>query len=227
MCSDWGVNLQPKHVPWPGIKPVTFWCTGRCSNQLSHLARDDVIYLICIIIITTGTSPNFRVTSGCPSSHFSERASTKWYIYFSSLKTINNHFAMPLIEIQWLKFYFIEKLNIVNSYPRNWLKIQLSKYAYALGTHCMQKKKKNVQDAGETKGNKMQPPSLEAMSPKSTSVGPEERLQHALYRDKHAEGHGASSAGWNKSRDPWGYTNCTIDARNPQTTACQCHASLG
>ena len=93
--------------------------------------------------------------------------------------------------------------------------------------HSLHAKKKNVQDAGETKGNKMQPPSLEAMSPKSTSVGPEERLQHALYRDKHAEGHGASSAGWNKSRDPWGYTNCTIDARNPQTTACQCHASLG
>ena len=30
---------QPRYVPWPGIKPITFWCTGWCSNQLSHLAR--------------------------------------------------------------------------------------------------------------------------------------------------------------------------------------------
>ena len=25
-------------VPPPGIEPTTFWCTGRCSNQFSHLA---------------------------------------------------------------------------------------------------------------------------------------------------------------------------------------------
>ena len=25
-------------VPWPGIKPTTRWCTGRCSNQQSHPA---------------------------------------------------------------------------------------------------------------------------------------------------------------------------------------------
>ena len=39
MYPDWGSYLQPRYVPWPGIKPTTFWCTGWCSNQLSHLAR--------------------------------------------------------------------------------------------------------------------------------------------------------------------------------------------
>ena len=24
------------HVPQPRIEPTTFWCTGQCSNQLSH-----------------------------------------------------------------------------------------------------------------------------------------------------------------------------------------------
>ena len=33
---DWGQNPQPTRVPWSGIEPATFWCTGRCSNHLSH-----------------------------------------------------------------------------------------------------------------------------------------------------------------------------------------------
>ena len=28
MCPNWGINPQPRHVPWPGIKPMTFWFTG-------------------------------------------------------------------------------------------------------------------------------------------------------------------------------------------------------
>ena len=38
-CPDWGLNLQPRYVPWLGIEPATFWCMGWCSNQLSHPAR--------------------------------------------------------------------------------------------------------------------------------------------------------------------------------------------
>ena len=40
---DWGWNPKPRYVPRLGIKPATFWCTGRCSNQLSHLARATII----------------------------------------------------------------------------------------------------------------------------------------------------------------------------------------
>ena len=36
---NWGLNPQPRYVPWPGIEPPTFWCTGWCSNQLSHTSQ--------------------------------------------------------------------------------------------------------------------------------------------------------------------------------------------
>ena len=39
MRPNQGSNPQPRYVPWPGIEPATFWCMGRCSNQLNHLAR--------------------------------------------------------------------------------------------------------------------------------------------------------------------------------------------
>ena len=39
MHPNWGSNPQPRYVPWPGIKPTTFWCIGRCSNQLSYQAK--------------------------------------------------------------------------------------------------------------------------------------------------------------------------------------------
>ena len=38
-CStppDWGPNPQARYVPWLGIEPATFWCTGWYSNQLNH-----------------------------------------------------------------------------------------------------------------------------------------------------------------------------------------------
>ena len=28
---NWGPGLQPRHVPWLGIEPVTLWFTGWCS----------------------------------------------------------------------------------------------------------------------------------------------------------------------------------------------------
>ena len=39
MHPNLGLNPQPRRVPCLGIEPVTFQCTGRCSNQLSHRAR--------------------------------------------------------------------------------------------------------------------------------------------------------------------------------------------
>ena len=37
-----GSNPQPKYVPWLGMEPTTFWCTGRHSNQLNLLARAQI-----------------------------------------------------------------------------------------------------------------------------------------------------------------------------------------
>ena len=36
---DRGLNPQPRHMPWPGITPATFWCTGQHCNKLSHPVR--------------------------------------------------------------------------------------------------------------------------------------------------------------------------------------------
>ena len=34
-----GSNLQTRYVPWLGTKPMTFWCMGPCSYQVSHSSR--------------------------------------------------------------------------------------------------------------------------------------------------------------------------------------------
>ena len=30
-APNWGLGLQPRHVPWPRIEPATFWSAGRHS----------------------------------------------------------------------------------------------------------------------------------------------------------------------------------------------------
>ena len=39
ICPNWELNLQPRHVPWPGIKPVTICFAGRCSANWTTPAR--------------------------------------------------------------------------------------------------------------------------------------------------------------------------------------------
>ena len=36
---NWGPGLQPRHVPYLGIEPVTFWFTGRHLIHWATLAR--------------------------------------------------------------------------------------------------------------------------------------------------------------------------------------------
>ena len=51
ICPDRGLNSQPSYVPWLEIKPTTFWCTGWCSNQLSHLAREVNCFLKKLVVV--------------------------------------------------------------------------------------------------------------------------------------------------------------------------------
>ena len=39
-------NLRPRYVPWPGIKPVTFPCMGKCSTQLSYTGQGLPIFIL-------------------------------------------------------------------------------------------------------------------------------------------------------------------------------------
>ena len=38
-CPNWGPGLQPRHVPWLGIKPATFWLEGWHSIHWVTSAR--------------------------------------------------------------------------------------------------------------------------------------------------------------------------------------------
>ena len=53
MCHDWGLSLQPRCVPQPGIKPVTFQSTGQQSNQLSHnsqgISHSKSLHLVIVL----------------------------------------------------------------------------------------------------------------------------------------------------------------------------------
>ena len=39
ICHDQGPNLQPRHGPWLGIEPVTFWFARKCPFNWATLAR--------------------------------------------------------------------------------------------------------------------------------------------------------------------------------------------
>ena len=36
---SWSLGLQPRHEPWPGIEPVTFWFAGQCSINWATPSR--------------------------------------------------------------------------------------------------------------------------------------------------------------------------------------------
>ena len=44
-APKWGPGLQPRHVPWLGLKPGTFWFTGWCSIHWAIAARTTIIFL--------------------------------------------------------------------------------------------------------------------------------------------------------------------------------------
>ena len=52
-----GSNLQPRHMPWLGIKPGTFWCIGWGSNQLNHIS------LVCFLEAVDNWSSHFLLQS--------------------------------------------------------------------------------------------------------------------------------------------------------------------
>ena len=41
--ANWGLNPQPGHVPWPGIKPKTFQSRKQHSHQLSHTSQEGMV----------------------------------------------------------------------------------------------------------------------------------------------------------------------------------------
>ena len=63
MHPDRGLNPQPRHVPWPGVRPVTFGFAGQCPTNGVTPGRALQIFLKnnCYSHITRGrlTFPNY------------------------------------------------------------------------------------------------------------------------------------------------------------------------
>ena len=47
-CLEWGLNLQPRYVPWLGIKPHNLLVMEQCSNQLSHTSQGPSFLILFI-----------------------------------------------------------------------------------------------------------------------------------------------------------------------------------
>ena len=45
---EWGLKLQPRHVPWPGIEQATFHCAGWCPINWATLVRAKCSYLMAL-----------------------------------------------------------------------------------------------------------------------------------------------------------------------------------
>ena len=46
MQPDWGMDAQPKFVPWPGMEPVTFPFAWTVPSELSHTHQGVILVLI-------------------------------------------------------------------------------------------------------------------------------------------------------------------------------------
>ena len=66
MCPTWGLNPQPRYVPWSRIEPITFWCMGwaptdwatppgqynatfNLTVSLFHLVVYDACVCMCVV----------------------------------------------------------------------------------------------------------------------------------------------------------------------------------
>ena len=56
----WGLNPQPRHVPWPGNEPATFRFIGQCSNQATPAGA------LTSVFRSKGNPPKIQVSSTSP-----------------------------------------------------------------------------------------------------------------------------------------------------------------
>ena len=49
VCPNCGPDPQPRHVPWLGIEPVTFWFAGQHSMHWATPARAD-LHTLCVCV---------------------------------------------------------------------------------------------------------------------------------------------------------------------------------
>ena len=50
VCPDWGLNSQPRHLPWSEIKPATSQFVGRNPTNWATMVR--AVFVILVILIS-------------------------------------------------------------------------------------------------------------------------------------------------------------------------------
>ena len=55
-APNWGPRLQPRHVPWLGIKPVTLWFAGQHSIHWATPARAEIYIIFPLLLFGTHCS---------------------------------------------------------------------------------------------------------------------------------------------------------------------------
>ena len=61
LCPKWASNQQTRYVPWLGVQPSASWCMGWHSKQLSHLARQNMVFWNNIIYYLTDSVDQERL----------------------------------------------------------------------------------------------------------------------------------------------------------------------
>ena len=66
----WGPGLQPRHVPWLGIEPVTLWFAGWCSIPWAPPGRAIYIFLLPSAVYPTfgGSVMKWMCFGGLPQA---------------------------------------------------------------------------------------------------------------------------------------------------------------
>ena len=106
LSPNQGWNLQPRHVPWPGIQPATFQCTRWWPNQLSQPTRNSLtVYIENWINLTSKNIIYINISSFC--------FSYKWFPQ-------HDHFQiLPKIILSFLTRVFSSRLLLVDIIFKN------------------------------------------------------------------------------------------------------------
>ena len=101
------LNLQPRYVLQPGIKPTTFCCMGQCSNQLGHLARAQIHFWVFFL---------FQGTFFCSYLAYLFRNRTYIYCWNKILVQFMYQTFAPSIPMIYalLNFNILEKISKEN-----------------------------------------------------------------------------------------------------------------
>ena len=92
----WGPSLQPRHVPWLGVQPVTLWLAGQCSIHWATPARARLTFVI---------NPVVRCGKVAKPNHFQILWQLLWPVWVN-WRAVNHQINSGLLYSrgQWVRY---------------------------------------------------------------------------------------------------------------------------